>query len=126
MRSIIICCALLSLVLLMRANGAQAADCVTEDTGITGFFKTLGCKVKQGAEDVADAAKPYTDKIGEGAKELGSSVAQKYDELKHRLTDDASTPKTSVAYDAPTERVPLAPIAPSVPADLVSSTQPIA
>ncbi|EDX16531.1 GD24780 [Drosophila simulans] len=55
--------------------------------------------------------------IGEGAKEFGSSVAQKYDELKHKLTDEPSTtPKVPVAYDAPTEKVLLAPIGgPSTP-----------
>lgn len=127
MKSTIIFCALLCLALL--SGQARAADCDEvknpEDSDFKNFFKSIGCKVKQGAEDVADAAKPYTDKIGEGAKELGSSVVEKYKELKHRLTDDASTPKSTLVaqVDAPTERVPLAPIAPTVPAEIVANAQ---
>lgn len=124
MRSIHICCTLLGLVLLC---GTARAECDgtrnPDDSDFTSFFKSLGCKVKQGAEDVAEAAKPYAEKIGEGAKDIGSSVAQKYDELKHRLTDDGSTtPKSplSLQYDGPTERVPLAPIAPTVPASVLN------
>ncbi|XP_023166615.1 uncharacterized protein LOC111596573 [Drosophila hydei] len=130
MKTIVICCSLLCLVLL--SGQARAADCDEvknpDDSDFKNFFKSIGCKVKQGAEDVADAAKPYTDKIGEGAKELGSSVVEKYKELKQRLTDDASTPKSPLAVqvDAPTERVPLAPIAPTVPADVASNAQAIA
>lgn len=129
MKTIVICCSLLCLVLL--SGQARAADCDEvknpDDSDFKNFFKSIGCKVKQGAEDVADAAKPYTDKIGEGAKELGSSVVEKYKELKQRLTDDASTPKSPLAVqvDAPTERVPLAPIAPTVPADVASNAQAI-
>lgn len=123
MRSITICCALLGLVLLC---GSARAECDgtrnADDSDFTSFFKSLGCKVKQGAEDVAEAAKPYAEKIGEGAKDFGSSVAQKYDEIKHRLSDDASTPKSpsTLQFDAPTERVPLAPIAPTVPANVLN------
>lgn len=125
MRSIHICCTLLGLVLLC---GTARAECDgtrnPDDSDFTSFFKSLGCKVKQGAEDVAEAAKPYAEKIGEGAKDIGSSVAQKYDELKHRLTDDGSTtpksPVLSLQYDGPTERVPLAPIAPTVPASVLN------
>lgn len=119
MRSITICCALLGLVLLC---GSARAECDgtrnADDSDFTSFFKSLGCKVK----DVAEAAKPYADKIGEGAKDFGSSVAQKYDEIKHRLSDDASTPKSpsTLQFDAPTERVPLAPIAPTVPANVLN------
>ncbi|KAH8416488.1 hypothetical protein KR222_005529 [Zaprionus bogoriensis] len=125
MKSIIICCALLGLVLLCgRADAECDGKRNEDDSDITSFFKSIGCKVKQGAEDVAEAAKPYTDKIGEGAKDFGSSVAQKFDEIKHRLSDDASsTPKSpsSLQYDGPTERVPLAPIAPTVPADALNA-----
>lgn len=119
MRSITISCALLGLVLLC---GSARAECDgtrnADDSDFTSFFKSLGCKVK----DVAEAAKPYADKIGEGAKDFGSSVAQKYDEIKHRLSDDASTPKSpsTLQFDAPTERVPLAPIAPTVPANVLN------
>ncbi|XP_020802072.1 uncharacterized protein LOC110179054 [Drosophila serrata] len=110
---------LIGLVLLVAIAGVRC-DCDDEkapdESGLTHFFKNLGCKVNQGAKDVADAAKPFADKIGEGAKDFGSSVAQKYDEFKHKLTDEASTtPKAPVAYDAPTEKVPLAPIGGSPP-----------
>ncbi|XP_030379881.1 uncharacterized protein LOC115628061 [Scaptodrosophila lebanonensis] len=113
-------CSLL-LVLLALTSNTWAADCDEaknpDDSDFKHFFKNIGCKVKQGAEDVAEAAKPYADKIGEGAKDFGNTVAQKYDQLKHRLTDDAPSSTTSTASSgaapvpvAPTERVPLAPI----------------
>ncbi|EDX02886.1 uncharacterized protein LOC6525958 [Drosophila yakuba] len=119
MKSLVVC-SWIGLVLLMAA-GQVRAECdeakSPEDSDFKHFFKNLGCKVNQGAKEVAEAAKPYTDKIGEGAKEFGSSVAHKYDELKHKLTDEPSTtPKVPVAYDAPTEKVLLAPIGgPSTP-----------
>ncbi|KAH8386615.1 hypothetical protein KR093_001590, partial [Drosophila rubida] len=120
MKSAVILCSLL-LGLALLCGDARAADCETtkdpNDSDFTNFFKKIGCQVSNGAEQVVEAAKPYAEKIGEGAKEFGSNVAQKYGEIKHRLTDDASTPKSTVTYDAPTERVPLAPIAPGIPAE---------
>ncbi|EDW65762.1 uncharacterized protein [Drosophila virilis] len=130
MKAIIIFCSVLGLVLL--SSQCRAADCDEvknpDDSDFKNFFKNFGCKVKQGAGEVADAARPYAEKIGEGAKDFTSSVAQKYDELKHRLTDDASTPRSPITGipDAPTERVPLAPIAPAYPADIAGSPQPVA
>ncbi|KAH8287494.1 hypothetical protein KR054_008805 [Drosophila jambulina] len=112
-------CSLIGLVLLVavaEVRGECDEEKKPDESDFKHFFKNLGCKVNQGAKDVAEAAKPYTDKIGEGAKEFGSSVAQKYDELKHKLTDEGSTtPKAPIAYDAPTEKVPLAPIGGSPP-----------
>ncbi|XP_034118316.1 uncharacterized protein LOC117577582 [Drosophila albomicans] len=123
MKSIVILCSIV-LGLMLLSCETHAADCDAsrdpEDSDFKNFFKNIGCKVSQGAEQVVEAAKPYAEKIGEGAKDFGSTVAQKYDELKHRLTDDASTPKATVTYDAPTERVPLAPIAPGIPAELAN------
>ncbi|KAH8301037.1 hypothetical protein KR044_011936, partial [Drosophila immigrans] len=121
MKSIVVLCSLL-LGLILLSCETHAADCDVaknpDDSDFTNFFKNIGCKVSAGAEHVVIAAKPYAEAIGEGAKDLGNTVAQKYGEFKHRLsTDDASTPKTPVAYDAPTERVPLAPIAPAIPAE---------
>ncbi|SPP78020.1 uncharacterized protein LOC117580780 [Drosophila guanche] len=121
MKSFLLCSTLFAVLLIVQVQVQVRADCdetkSPDDSDFKHFFKNLGCKVKQGAEDVAEAAKPYTDKIGEGAKDFGSSVAHKYDELKHRLSDDTSSPKppSAVPYDAPTEKVPLAPIAPSHP-----------
>ncbi|EDW27154.1 GL16381 [Drosophila persimilis] len=120
MKSFVLC-SLIALLLIDVAVVQVRADCDEtkgpDESDFKHFFKSLSCKVKQGAEDVAEVAKPYTDKIGEGAKDFGSSVAQKYDELKHRLSDDTSSPKppSAVPFDAPTEKVPLAPIAPSHP-----------
>ncbi|KAH8323836.1 hypothetical protein KR067_006101 [Drosophila pandora] len=121
MKSLVVL-SLVGLVVLAMSGGANAerADCdggkKPEDSDFTHFFKNLGCKVKQGAEDVAEAAKPYADKISDGAKDLGQSVAHQYDVLKHKLSDEGSTtPRGAVPYDAPTEKVPLAPIAPSPP-----------
>ncbi|XP_034480229.1 uncharacterized protein LOC117786224 [Drosophila innubila] len=131
MKCIVILCSLLGLVLL--SCGTHAADCDVaknpDDSDFKHFFTKLGCKVSNGAEQVAEAAKPYADKIGEGAKQIGSTVVQNYDVLKHRLSSDGSgsgsTPRPPVAYDAPTERVPLAPIAPALPAE-ITNPQPIA
>ncbi|XP_017064048.1 uncharacterized protein LOC108103174 [Drosophila eugracilis] len=120
MKSFVVC-SLIGLVLLVAA-GQVRAECddtkSPEDSDIGHFFKNLGCKFNQGAKEVVEATKPYAEKIGEGAKEFGSSVAHKYDELKHKLTEELSTtPKVPVAYDAPTEKVLLAPIGgPSTPA----------
>lgn len=130
MKSIVILCSLLGLVLL--SCGTHAADCDEarnpDDSDFKHFFKNLGCKVSHGAEQVVEVAKPYAEKIGTSAKDIGSSVVQKYDALKHSLSHDGSgsgsTPSTPVAYDAPTERVPLAPIAPALPAE-ITNPQPI-
>ncbi|KAH8272776.1 hypothetical protein KR026_011221 [Drosophila bipectinata] len=122
MKSLVVLSVVGLVVLAMSAGGAsgERADCDSakkpEDSDFSHFFKNLGCKVKQGAEDVAEAAKPYTDKISDGAKDLGQSVAHQYDVLKHKLSDEGSTtPRSAVPYDAPTEKVLLAPIAPSPP-----------
>ncbi|ALC48326.1 CG9691 [Drosophila busckii] len=126
-----IICALFVAVALLSAR-AHAADCDQaknpEDSDFKNFFRSVSCKVKQGAEEAAIVVKPYTDKIGDGAKEIGSSVANKFDELKHKFTDEGTTAKapTVMPFNAPTERVPLAPIAPAVPTELLASTQPMA
>lgn len=107
---------LMLLVAVAEVRGECDEVKAPEESDFKHFFKNLGCKVNQGAKDVAEAAKPYAEKIGEGAKDFGSSVAQKYDELKHKLTDEGSTtPKAPIAYDAPTEKVLLAPISVSPP-----------
>ncbi|XP_068158821.1 uncharacterized protein [Drosophila tropicalis] len=117
--------ALLGMLLVLNVR----ADCddtkAPDDSDFTHFFKNLGCKVKQGAEDVAEAAKPYATKINEGAKDIGSRLAQKYDDIKHHLSDDSSDKPqvTPVVYDAPTEKVPLAPIGgPQPPLPSVASS----
>ncbi|KAH8298736.1 hypothetical protein KR018_007337 [Drosophila ironensis] len=115
MKSLVICCMLL---VVLVACVQVRADCEEqkkpEDSDFTHFVKHYACKVKEGAGEVAEAAKPYADKIGEGAKELRDQVSKKYDELKHKLQDDSSsTTARTLTYDAPTEKVPLAPIAPS-------------
>lgn len=121
MKSLVVL-SLMGLVVVAMSGGAngERADCdggkKPEDSDFTHFFKNLGCKIKNGAEDAAEAAKPYTDKISEGAKDASHLVAQQYDILKHKLSDGGSTtPRSAVPYDAPTEKVPLAPIAPSPP-----------
>ncbi|XP_067641941.1 uncharacterized protein [Eurosta solidaginis] len=95
------------------------ADCnddnsKSSDEGeVTHFFKNLGCKIQKGAENLQENAKPWTEKLGASAKEFGSSVAQKYDELKHKLTDENKDAGPSTPFpiaNAPTEKVPLAPL----------------
>uniref|UniRef100_W8CBS7 Uncharacterized protein n=1 Tax=Ceratitis capitata TaxID=7213 RepID=W8CBS7_CERCA len=94
------------------------ADCgdssqSNEDGEVKQFFKNLGCKIQKGAENLQENAKPWADKIGSSAKEFGSTVAQKYDELKHKLTDDNNSDGPSTPFpvaNAPTEKVPLAPL----------------
>ncbi|KAM8718417.1 hypothetical protein ACLKA7_001604 [Drosophila subpalustris] len=130
MKCIVILCSLLGLVLLSCETHAADCDAAKNpaDSDFKNFFKSLGCKVSNGAEQVVEVAKPYAEKIGEGAKDIGSTVAQKYDAFKHRLSSDGPAPSASsapVAYDAPTERVPLAPIAPALPAE-ITNPQPIA
>lgn len=126
MKCIVILCSLLGLVLL--SCGANAADCDEvknpDDSDFKNFFKNLGCKVSNGAEQVVEAAKPYANKIGDTAKDIGSSVAEQYDALKHRIISDDHTSSAPVPYDAPTERVPLAPITPALPAE-ITKPQPI-
>ncbi|KAH8420018.1 hypothetical protein KR009_005015 [Drosophila setifemur] len=107
-------------IFLLVACLEVRADCDEpkgpDDSDLGQFFKKVGCQVKKGAEELSEAAKPYADKIAEGAKSFGSKVAENYDTLKHKLTDESSTtPRGQVPYDAPTEKVPLAPIAPSSP-----------
>lgn len=94
------------------------ADCddsaqSNEDGDVKQFFKNLGCKIQKGAENLQENAKPWAEKIGTSAKEFGNTVAQKYDELKHKLTDenDSNGPSTPFPVaNAPTEKVPLAPL----------------
>ncbi|XP_014092827.3 uncharacterized protein [Bactrocera oleae] len=94
------------------------ADCddsaqSNEDGEVKHFFKNLGCKIQKGAENLQENAKPWAEKIGTSAKEFGSTVAQKYDELKHKLTDDNNENGPSTPFpvaNAPTEKVPLAPL----------------
>lgn len=94
------------------------ADCddsaqSNEDGDVKQFFKNLGCKIQKGAENLQDTAKPWAEKIGTSAKEFGNTVAQKYDELKHKLTDDDNSNGPSTPFpvaNAPTEKVPLAPL----------------
>ncbi|KAH8238617.1 hypothetical protein KR032_011461 [Drosophila birchii] len=107
---------LMLLVAVAEVRGECDEEKAPDESDFKHFFKNLGCNVNQKAKEVAQAAQPYADKLSEGAKDFGSTVAQKYDELKHKLTDDASTtPKAPIAYDAPTEKVPLAPIGGSPP-----------
>ncbi|KAL7745679.1 hypothetical protein ACLKA6_009886 [Drosophila palustris] len=128
MKGIVILCSLLGLVLL--SCGTHAADCDEvknpDDSEFKNFFKNLGCTVTHGAEKVAEVTKPYTDKIGDVAKDIGNTVVQQYDSLKHKITSDDPAPgaPSAVKYDAPTERVPLAPIAPALPAE-ITNPQPI-
>lgn len=85
----------------------------SNDGDVTAWFKNLGCQIKKGAEDLQESAKPWAEKIAANAKEFGHTVAQKYDEVKHKLTDDdKSTESTARAMhlSGPTEKVPLAPL----------------
>jgi len=63
MKSLVVC-SLIGLVLLV-AGGQVRGECdevkAPEESDFKHFFKNLGCKVNQGAKDVAEAAKPYTE-----------------------------------------------------------------
>uniref|UniRef100_A0A1A9WS68 Secreted protein n=1 Tax=Glossina brevipalpis TaxID=37001 RepID=A0A1A9WS68_9MUSC len=85
------------------------------------WFKKVRCSIKKGAEDIQESAKPWTDKISSSAKEFSTSVAQKFDEVKHRLTDEKpSTEATRISLnDEITEKVPLAQLSSTTTADIV-------
>lgn len=114
---------LLALIMLSATNSVNA-DCEDEAKEDDSWFKKFGCQIKKGAEDTYqtvkkgaeegyEAVKPLGEKIATSAKEFGSNVAKKYDEVKHKLTDDPvpieNQPAGHVANE-PTEKVPLAPI----------------
>ncbi|XP_037937629.1 uncharacterized protein LOC119671165 [Teleopsis dalmanni] len=114
------CLTLLGLVLFVAYANAGCDDNSKEsDEGdVKSWFKNLGCSIKKGAEDLGEQAKPIASKISETAKDFGNTVAQKYDELKHKLTDDtaqAASSSTPINLGAPTEKVPLAPLHGEVP-----------
>lgn len=80
---------------------------------VTAWFKNLGCQIKKGAEDLQESAKPWVEKIAANTKEFGHTVAQKYDEVKHKLTDEGKPLETApraAPLNEPTEKVPLAPL----------------
>lgn len=116
--------ALLALIVVSATTvRADCEDGVKEDDS---WFKKVGCQIKKGAEDTyqtvkkgaedgLEAVKPLGDKIATSAKEFGSTVAKKYDEVKHKLTDDNvpidGKPTVAPLVHEPTEKVPLAPLA---------------
>ncbi|XP_017491137.1 PREDICTED: uncharacterized protein LOC108379302 [Rhagoletis zephyria] len=111
--SLIAILALALCVAYVHADCGEDSSKTSEEGEVTHFFKNLGCKIQKGAENLQENAKPWTDKIGASAKEFGSTVAQKYDELKHKLTDDNKADGPSTPFpvaNAPTEKVPLAPL----------------
>lgn len=84
-----------------------------DDSDVTAWFKNLGCHIKKGAEDLQESAKPWAEKIAANAKEFGHTVAQKYDEVKHKLTDEDKSTESAlkaIPLNIPTEKVPLAPL----------------
>lgn len=102
-------------VVLMSAINVNADGCgaAEGDGEVSAFFKNLGCKIKTGAEDTYEASKPYLEKAGNTVKEFGSNVKQGINDLKDKLTADDDVPKaegSQVVMDAPTEKVPLAPL----------------
>jgi len=111
---------LFALIAIALCVAYVCADCDDADKsseeGVSSWLKNVGCKIKKGAEDLSDSAKPWADKIGSSAKEFGSNVAEKYDKLKHKLTDDngnqaqGAASNTYIVENAPTEKVPLAPL----------------
>ncbi|XP_053947829.1 uncharacterized protein LOC128856549 [Anastrepha ludens] len=112
--ALVVILALALCVAFVHADCDDDSSKSSDDGEVKQFFKNLGCKIQKGAENLQENTKPWTDKIGASAKEFGNTVAQKYDELKHKLTDDndsngPSTPFAVVA-NAPTEKVPLAPL----------------
>lgn len=100
------------------------ADCEDDQKEDDSWYKKLGCQIKKGAEDGyeavkkasgdgIDALKPLGDKIATSTKEFGSTVAKKYDEVKHKLTDDEvaiNKHADAPIANQPTEKVPLAPL----------------
>lgn len=112
------------LTLLVLAATTVKADCEDEVKEDDSWFKKVGCQVKKGAEDAYqtvkkgaedgyEAVKPLGEKIATSAKEFGNTVAKKYDEVKHKLTDDEvpiDNKPTAPVTNEPTEKVPLAPI----------------
>lgn len=114
---------LLALIVLSATNSVNG-DCDDGSKEDDSWFKKFGCQIKKGAEDTYqtvkkgaedgyEAVKPLGEKIATSAKEFGNSVAKKYDEVKHKLTDEPvpieNQPAGHVAHE-PTEKVPLAPI----------------
>ncbi|XP_055911039.1 uncharacterized protein LOC129945373 [Eupeodes corollae] len=94
----------------------------SEDGDVTQFFKNLGCDIKKGAEKVSDSAKPYIDDIKKGAekvsesakpyiddlgsraRKLGGTVADRFHDLKEKIssnTDNSTvTPEKSSSTTA--------------------------
>lgn len=112
------------LVLIALSVASVKADCEDEAKEDDSWFKKVGCQIKKGAEDTYhtvkkgaedgyEAVKPLGDKIATSAKDFGNTVAKKYDEVKHKLTDEElpidNKPAASIVNE-PTEKVPLAPI----------------
>ncbi|XP_073831946.1 uncharacterized protein [Musca autumnalis] len=98
----------LALILLSATKAEEEKkDCgdAEKDGAVTAWFKNAGCTLK-----------PYADTVTNKAKEFGSTVAQKYDEVKHKLTDsdekheDAAAAPAAAAVVTSTEKVPLAPL----------------
>ncbi|XP_065364883.1 uncharacterized protein LOC135957963 [Calliphora vicina] len=115
--------AFLALIVLSATN--VKADCGDDAKDDDSWFKKVGCQIKKGAEDTYEsvkkgaedgyeAVKPLGDKIATSAKEFGNTVAKKYDEVKHKLTDENvsidNKPAENLHANEPTEKVPLAPL----------------
>lgn len=62
------------------------AECEDDDS----WLKNLGCNITTGAAAVAN-------KVGNATKDLGETVAAKYDDVKNKLTDDNSQPGQAAA-----------------------------
>lgn len=97
-----------------KADNKECGD-PEKDGEIKAWFKNAGCTIKKSYEDISDSAKPYADQIATKAKELGNTVAQKYDEVKHKLTDSNDKPQNdgsspAAVVEGPTEKVLLAPL----------------
>ncbi|XP_061387017.1 uncharacterized protein LOC133321963 [Musca vetustissima] len=97
----------LALILLSATNAEEEKkDCgdPEKDGQVTAWFKNAGCTLK-----------PYADTVATKAKEFGNTVAQKYDEVKHKLTDseekpDAASSAPAATVVTSTEKIPLAPL----------------
>lgn len=96
----------LALILFSATNAEEEKkECgdPEKDGQVTAWFKNAGCTLK-----------PYADQVATKAKEFGNTVSQKYDEVKHRLTDSSDEKKTdsdsAPVVITPTEKVPLAPL----------------
>ncbi|KAI8126803.1 hypothetical protein CVS40_3246 [Lucilia cuprina] len=111
--------------LIVLSATSVRADCEDEVKEDDSWFKKVGCQIKKGAEDTYqtvkkgaedgyEAVKPLGDKIATSAKEFGNTVAKKYDEVKHKLTDDNKPiddkPADTLLASEPMEKVPLAPL----------------